>query len=218
VLLASHRRSALLAFPLLLVALHAKGAKADSAWHADGTTAGVGVERREVPGSSYDELRLSLVSPLSLQRLCDAVYPPVVDTALEGKFKKRELLRQTGNERWTYEQISVPIVSNRDYVMHTKLNQPASSGHCEVTFETTTDASRPPIPGFVRLPIVRGHWDLTPTTDGRVSIRYEIFSEPGGGVPAFLVRGSQKSTAIDFVKIILSRASSAPPGSTPAAP
>jgi hypothetical protein len=175
-------------------------------WHADGVSRGFQVERRDVPGSHFDELRLSIVSPLSLQRLCDAIYPPVVDTTLEGRFKKRELLREVGNERWTYEQISVPVISNRDYVMHTKLNQAAPTGHCEVTFETTVDASRPPISGFVRLPVVRGHWDLTPTSDGRVNLRYEIFSEPGGGVPAFMARGSQKSTAIDFLQLILSRA------------
>jgi hypothetical protein len=193
---------------ILAVVLLPGAALADAVpqWHADGSSRGFQVEHREVAGSHFDELRLSIVSPLSLQRLCDAIYPPVVDTALEGKFKKRELLREVGNERWTYEQISVPVVSNRDYVMHTKLNQAAPTGHCEVTFETTTDASRPPISGFVRLPVVRGHWDLTPTNDGRVAIRYEIFSEPGGGVPAFLARGSQKSTAIDFLQLILSRA------------
>ncbi len=39
-----------------------------------------------------------------------------------------------------------------------------------------------------------------------MSVQYRVFSEPGGGVPAFLSRGSQRSTAIDFMKIILARA------------
>jgi hypothetical protein len=198
---------------LMALTLIAGGAQADAPapWRPDGTTAGVFVERRDVPGSHYDELRLSLVSPLDLQRLCEAIYPKVFDARLEQRFKKRELLRQTDTERWTYEQISVPVVSDRDYVMHAKLNQAASTGRCDVTFETTQDASRPPVSGFVRIPIVRGHWELAPTTDGRVSIRYEIFSEPGGGVPAFLAQGSQKSAAIDFMKIILARASAPAP-------
>jgi hypothetical protein len=183
-------------------------------WRPDGSTEGVQVERRDVPGSSFDELRLSLVSPLSLDRLCAAVYPPVFSNAPEPRFKKRELLRQTETERWTYEQISVPVVSDRDYVMHVKLNAPASSGRCDVTFETVEDASRPPVRGFVRIPVIRGHWDLVPATDGRVIVRYEIFSEPGGAVPAFLARSRQRGAAIDFMKIILSRASAPSPTST----
>jgi hypothetical protein len=207
--------------PLLFLA---STAEADAPqWRPDGSTDGVQVERRDVPGSSFDELRLSFVSPLSLERLCGAIYPRVFNNAPEARFKKRELLKQTETERWTYEQISVPVVSDRDYVMHVKLNVPASTGSCDVTFETVEDASRPPVRGFVRIPVIRGHWNLVPATDGRVIVRYEIFSEPGGAVPAFLARSRQRSAAIDFMKIILSRASapmqasSGAPGVAPAA-
>lgn len=205
--------------PILSLTLIASVALADAPapWRADGTTAGVFVERRDVPGSHFDELRLSLVSSLSLQRLCEAIYPRVYDVRIEQRFKRKELLRETENERWSYEQISVPVVSDRDYVMHVKRIQAASTGRCEVTFETTQDPSKPPVSGFVRIPLVRGRWDLDPTTDGRVIVRYQIFSEPGGSIPAFLAQGSQKSAAVDFMKIILARASapSATPPTTP---
>jgi hypothetical protein len=207
------RRLILLFLPVMLLAQTASGDGLPS-WRPDGSSGGVQIERRDVPGSHFDALRLTIVSSASLERLCDAIYPPTFDGKLERGFKRRDLLRETGSERWTYEQISVPVVSDRDYVIHTTRNQAASTGRCEVTFETTTDPSRPPVSGFVRIPVVRGHWDLTPTADGRVLIHYEIFSEPGGGIPAFLAKGSQRSTAVDFMKLILSRAS-APPATPP---
>jgi hypothetical protein len=196
--------------PLVVILFVPATAAADAApqWIPDGITDGVRVERRDVPGSHYDELRLSLFSRLSLESLCDAIYPKVVGANPERRFKKMELLRQTDDERWTYEQISVPVVSDRDYVMHVKRTQPASSGRCEVTFETVADPSRPPVQGLVRIPVIRGRWQLMPVADGRVSVLYEIFSEPGGAVPAFLAKGSQRSAAVDFMKIILSRAAS----------
>jgi hypothetical protein len=181
-------------------------ADAGGAWHGGGMSRGVHVEHRDVAGSSFDELRLSTVSTLSVQSLCDAIYPPTLPANPERRFKKIELLRQTDTERWTYEQISVPIVSDRDYVMHAKLEQSGSTGHCAVSFGTVDDATRPPARGFVRIPVIRGHWDVFPIGDGKVSVQYEIFSEPGGGVPAFLSSGSQRSAAIDFMKIILARA------------
>jgi hypothetical protein len=184
---------------------------AGAAWRSDGMSQGVQVEHRDVAGSHFDELRLSTVSSLSVESLCNAIYPKTLPSKPERRFRKLELLKQTDNERWTYEQISVPVVSDRDYVMHAKLDQAASTGHCAVTFETEQDASRPPAAGFVRIPVIRGHWDVFPIADGKVSVQYEIFSEPGGGVPAFLSRGSQRSAAIDFMKIILARATAPAP-------
>ncbi len=175
-------------------------------WHGDGISDGVQVEHRAVAGSHFDELRLSMVTTLSVARICDAIYPKVFPTKLERRFKKQELLRETANERWTYEQISVPVVSDRDYVVHVKLEVPASTGQCAVSFVSEDDPTRPPPPGFVRIPAIRGHWDVFPLEGGKVSVQYKIFSEPGGGVPAFLSRGSQRSTAIEFMKLILSRA------------
>jgi hypothetical protein len=195
-------------------------ARADSspAWRFDGIYDGIRVDRRDVPSSSFDELRLSIFSSLAMQRLCDAVYPTRLSTQPERRFKKQVLLRETPTERWTYEQISVPVFSDRDYVMHAKLEQPASSGHCSVAFETEDDPAHPPVPGFVRIPVVRGHWDIFPTAPGKLSVQYRIFSEPGGGVPAFLARGGQRNAAIDFMKIILARVapeSGAVPATTP---
>jgi hypothetical protein len=182
------------------------GADSSPAWHLDGIYDGVQVDRREVPSSSFDELRLSIFSSSDIQRLCDAVYPPALSTKLERHFKKQVLLRETPTERWTYEQVSVPVFSDRDYVMHVKLEQPASSGHCSVAFQTEDDAAHPPVPGFVRIPAIRGHWDIFPVAPGKLSVQYRIYSEPGGGVPAFLARGGQRSSAIEFMKIILGRA------------
>ncbi len=176
------------------------------AWHADGIYDGVQVDRRDVPGSSFDELRLSIFSSSDIQRLCDAVYPPRLSARPERHFKKQVLLRETPTERWTYEQVSVPVFSDRDYVMHAKLEQPAASGHCSVAFQTEEDPAHPPVPGFVRIPVIRGHWDIFPVAPGTLSVQYRIFSEPGGGVPAFLARGGQRGAAIDFMKIILGRA------------
>jgi hypothetical protein len=181
----------------------------DLGFRADGSSNGVQVERRSVSGSGFDELRLSTTSRLSVESLCNAIYPKALPSRPEKRFKRQELLRETESDRWTYEQISVPVVSDRDYVMHVRLEQPASTGRCAVSFFTENDPAHPPVDGFVRIPVIRGHWDVFPLADGTVSIQYRIWSEPGGGVPAFMARGGQKNAAVDFMKIILARAGQA---------
>jgi hypothetical protein len=187
-------------------------AEADPAggWHEDGMSHGVQVEHRSVPGSHFDELRLSVVTTLSVESVCDAIYPKALSSRLERNFKKQELLRETPTERWTYEQISVPIVSDRDYIVHAKLEVPGSTGQCAVSFASEDYPSRPPVNGFVRIPVIRGHWDVFPIDGGKVSVQYRIFSEPGGGVPAWLSRGGQRDAAVDFMKVILARAGTEP--------
>jgi hypothetical protein len=209
----------LVAIAVLAGASSVARAGSSPAWRLDGVYDGVRVDRRDVPGSSFDELRLSVVSSSGLQRLCDAIYPTRLSTKPERPIKKQVLLRETPTERWTYEQVSVPVASDRDYVMHVKREQPASSGHCSVAFQTEEDPAHPPVPGLVRIPVIRGHWDVFPVAPGKLSVQYRIFDEPGGGVPAFLARPGQRSGAIDFMKIILARAELPAPESraTPAA-
>ncbi len=204
--------------PLLPLLAPTTAAAEPSAWRPDGMVGAIQVERRDVAGSSYDELRLTTTSPLGLNELCAAVYPRPWTGKLEGRFKKKELLRETDNERWTYEQIAVPIASDRDYVMHVVLEQDAPTGRCEVSFATEDQGVRAPPPGFVRVAGVRGHWSLVPASGGgKVLIRYQVWSDPGGGVPAFLARGGQKDSAVDFMKVILARATALPPSAGPAA-
>lgn len=175
-------------------------------WKPDCTEGDVKIETRQVEGSAFPELRLTTVSALGLGALCDAIWGKDASKDGEGDFKKRVVISETATERLTYEQIRVPVVRDRDYVMHVQLVRPAASGQCEVVFQTRDDPAWPPDSGHVRLRAVRGRWLLTPVDGGKVSITYVIFSDPGGSVPALFARGGQRSAAVSFLKTILARA------------
>jgi hypothetical protein len=194
---------------VLLLSFAPLAASADAPWRTDKIEDGIKVEFREVKGSSFDELRLSADSSAALEALCDAIWAKDVGSKTDGGFKKRVVIREDDRERWTYEQIRTPLVSDRDYVMKVTLVQPASTGRCEVAFEASKDPAYPPTEDHVRLTEVRGRWVLTPSPNGKVSITYQLYSDPGGSVPAFLARGGQRSAAVDFFKTILARAQKA---------
>lgn len=173
-------------------------------WRFDRTVDDMKVELRNVAGSQFQEVRVSTFSTLPLVALCDAVWGK--DARVDGSFKKRVVIRETESERWTYEQVRVPLVKDRDYVMLVRRVAPAESGRCEIVFETRSDPGYPVRRDHVRIPVVRGRWTLDPVPDGRTSIAYQIYSEPGGMVPAVFARGGQCSAAVDFMKTILARA------------
>ena len=180
---------------------------ADPGWKQDKPVGGVKVEWREVPGTPFHEYRLTAESKQPLDKLCDAVWGK--DAKVTGDFKKRVIIKETDSERWTYEQVKVPLVTDRDCIMHVKLVTPASEGRCLVRFDTQEHPDYPPSGDHVRVPMVRGHWLLEPKQSGLVTVTYVIYSEPGGAVPAVFARGGQRDAAVNFMPAILARAGSA---------
>lgn len=162
------------------------------------------VDVREVKGSSFEEVRVMTTSALPLKALCDAVWGK--NQKASGDFLKRVVISETDRERWTYEQIRVPMITNRDCVMHVTLADTTDTNRCEVNFETAAHPDWPAAKDFVRLRAVRGHWSLQRQSDGNTAVTYTVFSDPGGTVPAFLTRGGQRDAAVSFMKTILARA------------
>ena len=72
------------------------------------------------------------------------------------------------------------------------------------------DVGPPPAKGIVRLPTLRGSWTVTPAPDGSADVIYLVHSEPGGSVPAFLVRGALVDSGRDVVLDVLEWAAAHP--------
>jgi hypothetical protein len=189
-----------------LVALPALALAEEPKWREHRNAEGMKVELKDVTGSAFEEIRVTTVTTEPLGRLCEVIFGKGAAEKGEGNFKKREVLRETATERWTYEQIALPVVSDRDYVVHVKIEKPADTGTCEVSFRTEDDPTRKTPEGMVRIKSVRGYWWVTPLEGDKVRVVYQVFSDPGGAVPPFLAWGSQRTAAIDFMKTILRRA------------
>lgn len=180
------------------------GASAEEPWKTTRTSDGLKLETRPVDGSTFEEVKVTTQSEKPLSALCDAVWGR--NAKVEGHFKKRVVIRESDSERWTYEQLKVPIVTDRDVVVHSQLVSQADSGRCEIQFEAATDPEYPKTNDHVRVTTLHGRWTLEPGADGKVAITYVVYSEPGGKIPAWLSRGGNRDAALIFMKLILSRA------------
>ena len=199
--------SRVLVLPNLLVAallLVSSQTPEEPVWKVTRTVDGMTISARDVSGSNFEEVKVTTISAQPLASLCDAVWGH--DAKVEGHFKKRVVIRESDSERWTYEQLKVPIVTDRDIVVHSQRVATADTGRCEVLFETGTDPAFPKTRDHVRVSSLRGRWTLDPTADGKVAVTYTVYSEPGGKIPAWLARGGHRDAAIIFMKTILSRA------------
>lgn len=165
---------------------------------------GIEVASRALPDERVVELRLTTLSKLSVARLCEAAFSSKALDPNEPDITLRRVLHEAPGELVTYEQISPPIVNNRDYAVRSR-KQTLPSGSCRVTFAAANELA-PPLPdGFVRIQKLRGSWDFE-AVGGQVRVTYLIFADPGGSIPAAFIEGSRRKTAVVWMKLILSRA------------
>jgi START domain len=177
---------------------------AEEPWKTQTTKGALTLERRAVPGSSYYEYRIKTESPASPKGVVDGLWSGLTED-LPSSIAKRELVSRSENEMVVYDQIKTPVVSDRDLVLRLRrVTRP--NGAIEVSFQTVDTVGPPPNPKMVRIPVVRGGWTIEPAPSGGSQLTYTCYSEPGGSVPAILVRGAQEDQVFLDVQRILKRA------------
>jgi hypothetical protein len=174
---------------LVLVLLVALPVAADEGWSTFDTRDGATYQKRAVSGSKFHEYRATLTVLAPPADVARAVWSAITDS-VPATVKRRDVLSRGPDEMVVYEQIHTPVVSDRDVTLH--FRKSVQGQRFEILFETANQLGPPPASGFVRLPVVRGKWTLAPAANG-TSVTYECYSEPGGSIPAFLVRGTQQS-------------------------
>lgn len=173
-------------------------------WSKPDTADGITLSAREVPGERVVELKLSTLTKLSVEALCAAAFGQKALDPSEPDITLRRVVKEGPDELVTYEQISPPIVNDRDYAVRTR-RQPLPGGGCLVSFAAANELA-PPLPdGFVRIQKLRGSWHIA-AEGAQTRLTYLIFADPGGSIPAAFIEGSRKKTAVVWMKLMLARA------------
>ena len=88
-------------------------------------------------------------------------------------------------ERVVYHRVSAPLVADRDYVIQFR---DTSSGNVTrrswIAAPAPFAARAPALDGVVRVTTTDGAWSIEPAGPGRSIVRYVMFIDPGGDVPA----------------------------------
>jgi hypothetical protein len=179
------------------------GAVADDAWHFVAERNGVTLERRAVAESRYYEYRARGRTPVSPALATASIWDGIGDEH-SPTLKHRSILSRSDDELVVYDQIRTPVVNDRDVIIRIHRVADARAGAFAITFESVGDGPGP-TPGYVRLPVVRGEWRVEPDAAGGALLSYRCYSEPGGAVPAFLVRSVQQSQVLELFERALAR-------------
>ncbi len=187
---------------MLAASLVALVLSAEPAWKKLDSVDGIGLSSRELPGERVVELRAITITQAPPWALCAATRTLATKNADGEEIKLRKVLKDTPEEVVKYEQVSAPVVSDRDYALRLSF-PPAGSPNCVVTFRTANELA-PPLPkGFVRIEKLHGTWNFEAIGGGQTRATYTIFTDPAGSIPAAFVEGARRDTTVKYLKLAL---------------
>jgi len=142
----------------------------------------------------------------------EAVFRVVTDFDHSAEFmpyikESRILARPAPDEEITYQIMSAPLISDRDYYLHVKLTQgsPATGGAFKSEWTSIPDYL-PERKGMVRIRLNQGSWTYEPIDGGRrTRLVYSLLTNPAGAIPAWIVNMSNLGVIENMIKAVRTR-------------
>ena len=178
--------AASLASPMMARADESK----DGGWQQIKQADGITVYRHVVEGSPLKEFRGrgTIDAPVAaiLAVFNDVPHATEWMDSCNGSHAVADL---SDSEKVVYNRTHAPWpVADRDAVLHNVARFDAAERRVELDFWSVEDAKEPPQKGVVRMPYLRGHWILWPSSDGQTTrVEYQVHANPGGALPNWLV-------------------------------
>ncbi|MCA1665762.1 MAG: hypothetical protein LC659_16085 [Myxococcales bacterium] len=188
-------------FVALLLAVHIGDIDARDGWATYAARDGITLERRRAEGSRFYEHRAIVdIAGVTPARAADEIWRALRSGDMDS-LKHREILSARDDELVIYDQIRTPVVSDRDYTI--VVRRRATAGRVWFECETANERGPAPAKGYARIPTIAAGWYVEPDGSGGTRLGYFAYSEPGGSLPAWLVRGAQADRSMaDVVRMV----------------
>jgi hypothetical protein len=124
--------------------------------------------------------------------------------------EEAHVLTQPDGSTLTYNRVASPWpVSDRDVVLRASREE-LEGGGIRLEFRSTEDANLDTPRGVVRMPMLFGSYVLTPRAEGGTHVVYTVDSDPGGSLPAWLIKQAGKDLPFRTLKNLKERAEAGP--------
>ncbi|MFT3840722.1 MAG: hypothetical protein QM723_27275 [Myxococcaceae bacterium] len=183
-------------------------AHAEDAWkQVKRESDGLVLTSRGVKDTAFPELRVTMHTDASAERLQQAVWDRRPDTVEGRMIEKSVTLFDESGDRLLYIRLKPPVIGRRDYTIRYRALADEGTGVRRVWFRLENESGPPPRDGVTRLRVVRGEWVFTPDPNGGTSVSYTCVSDPAGDVPVWMATGEQENVAVEMVREVVQRAS-----------
>lgn len=163
-------------------------------WKLVSTSDNVALYRRSRPGSGHYESK----AIGEIAAATTVVHAVIADIDSYSRFMpytvECRVLKREGDSVLTYQRLSAPLVSDRDYTLrvHTTSKKVERGTSYLSRWETENALGPVERPGIVRVKLCEGGWLLEPSGPNATRAIYSVYTDSGGVIPAFIKNtGSQ---------------------------
>ena len=180
--------------PYLLLLAGPVRAGGGPGWEAMDTREGVKVERKTMAGSPLFAFRGEGIFSAPIGQLVTVLKEPSIATEWVDLMTEHSVIRQVAEHKnLIYESYGLPWpISDRDYVMFETCGYDAENKVFTIDYESVEDAAKPPLGDHVRAVAFRTFWRLEMIDAGHTKVEVEVFTDPKGSLPAWLINLIQK--------------------------
>lgn len=165
---------------------------------------GLTLEAQRVEGTSLERLRVTGTTRATVKDFMEMAWD-LSDTRANPEVARRELLTDRPTERVYWDLVRAAPVSDRDVVLRVTRSIDEKTGVQRQRFESISDDRKPEKDGVVRI-IVKGSWQVAPLPSGGAEFVYEIYSDPAGDIPTFMVTAASRDAALRVARNVRKRA------------
>jgi hypothetical protein len=159
---------------------------------------------RELPGSDFPVYRLEAILDAPPTVVAEAMAKNIADVDVHQKNIEKTIVRNEGDVTVLYTYIDLPLVRDRDVTTRTELSHDPETDVHRLSWHVT-DEGPPPKDGVVRLEKSNGSWVFAPSGDGRTRAVYEIHTEIGGFIPAWLAKAGMTDSVVFGISSLRAR-------------
>jgi len=183
----------------------AAAVQAEEPWRAVRRDGALSVESRPAGAGGYLEFRVVTHSAAPPLALADAVWRWNAQ-GVEGRMvEQRLVLSEAPREKLVWQLLHPPVVERREALVRFRRDDASDAVHIAYESEAGPTPLGPRAPPAVRV-TVRGSWRFEVEGAGSTRVEHRCLSDPGGGLPSWLVKGAQEDMAVALVREAVQRA------------
>jgi len=178
---------------------------AEPAW-ADNrvTDDGITMASRRIPGTGIYEVRASCGVEAAPEKVFHvAMQRETYENSTKHVAEYRVVGTEGENVWYTYERLSFPLISDRDYTLRYESRRDAPKQQFSIAWSLANDHGPLAKNGVVRVSATRGTLEMTPEDEGKKTrLVCTMFADPGGWIPSWLANYVNRSTVPDMLRLI----------------
>ena len=164
-----------------------------------------------MPDSPLFAFRGEGVFDVEIERLISVLRNPSIAVEWVDLMTEHTVLKQVDpNTNLIYESYGLPWpISDRDYLMHEQYNYDDETKVFTIRYKSVEDGLKPVQDNHVRAMAYRTFWRLTMLESAKTRVEVEVFTDPKGTLPAWLINLIQKDWPWKTIDGLVKRAQKA---------